>query len=359
MEVNILLHGEIGYEVTASNINAQIDEAIVNGVKKITFDIETFGGDVFIGRSILGRIDKAKAAGIIIETNVFSYAYSMGAVIFESATAGYRKIGEFGEIMLHAALSGVMGNADEMRKQAEYLDEVTENLKVVIFRDENAKANEAEILELMGKESMINSKDAVRLGLADGFIEKAKAVAQFKIKNTFMNILERIENMLKGIKNEVTNEVTSTQEGNLYHDGAAAIGLAVFTDEAMSVPAPDGMYNTDENVIEVTEGKISAITPKVEEKVEEKVEDKIAQLENELATLKAEKEQAENAKNEAEAAKVKAEGAHAEKLKSLENELNEIKNIVVTKDNKRDEPTPVELPKWKADMVNRKKYELS
>ena len=180
MEQRILIHGEIGWEVTASAVNAQIDQAIADGVEKIIFDIETFGGDVFTGRSILGRIDKAKTAGIIIETNVFSYAYSMGAVIFESATAGYRKIGEFGEIMLHAALSGVMGNADEMRKAAEQLDEVTANLKVVIFRDENAKANEAEILELMSKESMINASDALRLGLADGYIEKSKAVAHYK-----------------------------------------------------------------------------------------------------------------------------------------------------------------------------------
>ena len=353
MEQTILIHGEIGWEVTASAVNAQIDQAIADGVEKIIFDIETFGGDVFTGRSILGRIDKAKAAGITIETNVFSYAYSMGAVIFESATAGYRKIGEFGEIMLHAALSGVMGNADEMRKAAEQLDEVTANLKVVIFRDENAKANEAEILELMSKESMINSTDALRLGLADGFIEKAKAVAHYKkekfINMNFKPILDKLDALASLFKNEaptIVNEVTETKEGvKIYHSGAAAVGVAVFSDEAMATPLADGVYTTEKNVIEVTEGSISSIT---DVQVDDSAE-KIANLQAEIDALKAEKETIA-------AEKVAAEN----KVASIETEFNEVKNMVVTMSKpERNDKAEGELPKWKVDMMNRKKYELS
>ena len=353
MEQTILIHGEIGWEVTASAVNAQIDQAIADGVEKIIFDIETFGGDVFTGRSILGRIDKAKAAGITIETNVFSYAYSMGAVIFESATAGYRKIGEFGEIMLHAALSGVMGNADEMRKAAEQLDEVTANLKVVIFRDENAKANEAEILELMSKESMINASDALRLGLADGYIEKSKAVAHYKkekfINMNFKPILDKLDALASMFKNEaptIVNEVTETKEGvKIYHSGAAAVGVAVFSDEAMSTPLADGIYTTEKNVIEVTEGSISSIT---DVQVDNSAE-KIANLQAEIDALKAEKETIA-------AEKVAAEN----KVTSIETEFNEVKNMVVTMSKpERNDKAEGELPKWKVDMMNRKKYELS
>ena len=354
MEQTILIHGEIGWEVTASAVNAQIDQAIADGVEKIIFDIETFGGDVFTGRSILGRIDKAKTAGIIIETNVFSYAYSMGAVIFESATAGYRKIGEFGEIMLHAALSGVMGNAEDMRKAAEQLDEVTANLKVVIFRDENAKANEAEILELMSKESMINSTDALRLGLADGYIEKAKAVAHYKkekfINMNFKPILDKLDALASLFKNEapvIVNEITETKEGvKIYHSGAAAVGVAVFSDEAMATPLADGIYTTEKNVIEVTEGSISSIT---DVQVDDSAE-KIANLQAEIDALKADKEALNNAKVAAE-----------NKVTSIETEFNEVKNMVVTmsKPERNDKVEEKDLPKWKVDMINRKKYELS
>ena len=357
MEQTILIHGEIGYEVTASAVNAQIDQAIADGVEKITFDIETFGGDVFTGRSILGRIDKAKAAGITIETNVFSYAYSMGAVIFESATSGYRKIGEFGEIMLHAALSGVMGNADDMRKAAEQLDEVTTNLKVVIFRDENAKANETEILDLMSKESMINSADALRLGLADGYIEKAKAVAHYK-KEKFTNmnfkpILDKLDALASLFKNEapvIVNEVTETKEGaKIYHSGSAAVGVAVFSDEAMSTPLSDGIYTTEKNVIEVTGGLISSITDVQVDNELDALKDENINLANELAVLKAEKETLA-------AAKLAAEN----KVTSIETEFNEVKNMVVTmsKPERNEKVDDKDLPKWKIDMQNRKKYEL-
>jgi ATP-dependent protease ClpP protease subunit len=361
MEQTILIHGEIGWEVTASAVNAQIDEAIANGVEKITFDIETFGGDVFTGRSILGRIDKAKTAGIIIETNVYSYAYSMGAVLFESATAGYRKIGEFGEIMLHAALSGVMGNAEDMRKAAEQLDEVTNNLKVVIFRNENAKANETEILELMSKESLINSTDAMRLGLADGFIEKAKAVAYYKqnqITNMsiFKPILDKLDAIASKFKNEgepapIVNAVIETKEGGkLYHSGEVAVGTAVFSDEAMATPAADGIYTTDANVIEVAAGLIAVITDVQADNVAA-LKDENINLANELAVLKAEKEQLN-------AAKLAAEN----KVGEIEKEFNEVKNMVVTmaKPERSNAPeNTADLPKWKADMINRKKYELS
>lgn len=358
MEQTILIHGEIGYEVTASVINAQIDKAILDGVEKITFDIETFGGDVYTGRSILGRIDKAKAAGITIETNVFSYAYSMGAVIFESATAGYRKIGEFGEIMLHAALSNVYGNADEMRKAAEQLDEVTNNLKIVIFRDENAKANEAEILDLMGKDSMINSADAMRLGLADGYIEKSKAVAHYN-KNKFTNmdikaILQRIENALKLIKNEapagapaIVNESVETKEGSkIYFSGTMEVGTAVFSDEAMATPLADGVYTTDMNVVEVASGLVTVITDVQADNSAET----IAALQAEVESLKAEKETLA-------AAKLAAEN----KVTTIESEINEVRNMVVTmsKPDRNDKQDDKDLPKWKVDMINRKKYELS
>jgi len=353
-----LIHGEIGYEVTASVINAQIDKAILDGVEKITFDIETFGGDVYTGRSILGRIDKAKAAGITIETNVFSYAYSMGAVIFESATAGYRKIGEFGEIMLHAALSNVYGNADEMRKAAEQLDEVTNNLKIVIFRDENAKANEAEILDLMGKDSMINSADAMRLGLADGYIEKSKAVAHYnKNKLTNMNfkaILEKLTSIESKFKNEapaeapaIVNESVETKEGSkIYFSGTMQVGTAVFSDEAMATPLADGVYTTDMNVVEVASGLVTVITDVQADNSAET----IAALQAEVEALKAEKETLA-------AAKLAAEN----KVTTIESEINEVRNMVVTmsKPDRNDKQDDKDLPKWKVDMINRKKYELS
>ena len=69
----------------------------------------------------------------------------------------------------------------------------------------------------------------------------------------------------------------------------------------------------------------------------------------EVAALKDEKEALNNAKVAAE-----------NKVASIETEFNEVKNMVVTMSKpERNDKAEGELPKWKVDMMNRKKYELS
>lgn len=360
MEQRIYIHGIIGDEVSAEAVKSQFDLAIENKVDTIILDIESHGGDVHTGRSILGFVDKAKTFGITVRTEVFSYAYSMAAVLFQAATTGQRFIGEFGELMNHQAQTKVHGNADDMRVTADTLDEATNNLAVVILRNDKAKENEAEIMAALKSEKFINSTDALRLGLADGFIEKSKAVAHYKknITNnmTVKSILDKLTSMeLKFFKNEapapvIVNEVTETKEGvKIYHSGAAAVGVAVFSDEAMSTPLADGIYTTEKNVIEVTGGLISSITDVQVDNELEALKDENINLANELAVLKAEKETLA-------AAKLAAEN----KVTSIETEFNEVKNMVVTmsKPERNEKVDDKDLPKWKVDMQNRKKYEL-
>lgn len=353
MEQRIYIHGIIGDEVSAEAVKSQFDLAIENKVDTIILDIESHGGDVHTGRSILGFVDKAKTFGITVRTEVFSYAYSMAAVLFQAATTGQRFIGEFGELMNHQAQTKVHGNADDMRVTADTLDEATNNLAVVILRNDKAKENEAEIMAALKSEKFINASDALRLGLADGFIEKSKAVAHYKkekfINMNFKPILDKLDALASMFKNEaptIVNEVTETKEGvKIYHSGAAAVGVAVFSDEAMATPLADGIYTTEKNVIEVTEGSISSIT---DVQVDDSAE-KIANLQAEIDALKADKEALNNAKVAAE-----------NKVATIENEFNEVKNMVVTmsKPERNDKVDEKDLPKWKVDMQNRKKYEL-
>jgi len=358
MEQTILIHGRIGSEVKASDIKSQFDKAIESNVDIITLDIETFGGDVYEGKAILGFMDKAKTLGITIRTEVFSYAYSMGAAIFQGATKGQRFIGEFADLMNHQAISEVNGNADDMRMAAEVLDDITKNLAFVILRNDKAKENESEIMAALKTEKFINAEDAIRLGLADGFIEKSKAVAHYN-KNKFTNmnfkaILEKLTSIESKFKNEapagapaIVNESVETKEGSkIYFSGTMEVGTAVFSDEAMATPLADGVYTTDMNVIEVASGLVTVITDVQADNSAET----IAALQAEVEALKAEKETLA-------AAKLAAEN----KVTTIESEINEVRNMVVTmsKPDRNDKQDDKDLPKWKVDMINRKKYELS
>ena len=214
MEQRIYIHGIIGSDVTAEAVKSEFDNAIENKVDTITVDIQSHGGDLHTGRAILGFMDRAKTLGITVKTEVFSYAYSMGAAIFQGATKGQRFIGEFGELMNHQAMTGVYGNADEMREMSSKLDDVTANLATVILRNDKAKENEAEIMDALKSEKFINANDAIRLGLADAEIEKSKAVAinQNNIKMSenkeAKTLLDEIKSWFTGVKAEAAPQAT-------------------------------------------------------------------------------------------------------------------------------------------------------
>lgn len=214
MEQRIYIHGIIGSDVTAEAVKAEFDNAIENKVDTITVDIQSHGGDLHTGRAILGFMDRAKTLGITVKTEVFSYAYSMGAAIFQGATKGQRFIGEFGELMNHQAMTGVYGNADEMREMSSKLDDATANLATVILRNDKAKENEAEIMDALKSEKFINANDAIRLGLADAEIEKSKAVAinQNNIKMSenkeAKTLLDEIKSWFTGVKAEAAPQAT-------------------------------------------------------------------------------------------------------------------------------------------------------
>lgn len=219
MEQRIFIHGIIGEEVTAEAVKKDFDSAIENKATVITLDIQSGGGDVYTGRAILGLMDRAKTLGITVRTEVFSYAYSMAAAIFQGATKGQRFIGEFGELMNHQAMTGIFGNADEMRGKADQLDEVTSNLAAVILRNDKAKQNESEILEALKNEKFIGAEEAIRIGLADAQIEKHKAVAIYNQNNNKMSenkdaktLLDEIKAWFTGAKAEAETPSEETPE---------------------------------------------------------------------------------------------------------------------------------------------------
>lgn len=212
MEQRIFIHGIIGEEVTAEAVKKDFDSAIENKATVITLDIQSGGGDVYTGRAILGLMDRAKTLGITVRTEVFSYAYSMAAAIFQGATKGQRFIGEFGELMNHQAMTGIFGNADEMRGKADQLDEVTSNLAAVILRNDKAKQNESEILEALKNEKFIGAEEAIRIGLADAQIEKHKAVAIYNQNNNKMSENKDVKNLFEDFKTWFTNMTKAKNE---------------------------------------------------------------------------------------------------------------------------------------------------
>lgn len=73
---------------------------------KIIIEIASCGGYTYILKNLLALVEKAKEEGIIVETRVFSHAYSCGSILAISGTKGHRFVGPYAEHLCHLGSAG-------------------------------------------------------------------------------------------------------------------------------------------------------------------------------------------------------------------------------------------------------------
>ena len=124
----------------------------------------------------------------------------------------------------------------------------------------------------------------------------------------------------KKAEKEIVADATPLEDGsNIYHEGELEVGSAVFTDEAMTVPAPDGDHKLqDGNVVSVAGGMVTAIVVVQPDAEVTALKAKVAELEGKLSDSEAEKKVALDANVEAEKA-----------VKLVSDELTAVKKIVI------------------------------
>ena len=67
-KAELTLHGEVGYEIDGIRLAAEIDSLIEANIKEITLRINSGGGSVVNGYSIVSSLYVAKSNGIIVKT---------------------------------------------------------------------------------------------------------------------------------------------------------------------------------------------------------------------------------------------------------------------------------------------------
>lgn len=335
-EKTIYLHGEFGYDITSEAVIPQIDAAIQQKVELLTVDISSIGGDITTGREIMGAIERVKLAGIPVATRCLSFAYSMGAVLFLQGTKGMRKLSEFAEIMVHEAAGVGFGKPNEIRKAADTVEEMGNNLLTYVLSGNDS--NKDEIVEAFKTERMIGAADAIRLGLADGYVEKLQAVAYYKkpiqemntnitkdeAKGLFADLKAYVKNLLHPVRNAST---TTTDGVTFYYDGDLGVNTAVFSDEAMTVKLPDDTYMTADNTMVVVDGIVTEFTEASQNNADlDAANARIAELETQLADATAKAADAEKKIGEVQASfdakitelenKILGEGGNPDALKN-------------------------------------------
>ena len=135
------------------------------------------GGSVVEG---FAMADMLRAHGADVEIIGTGIVGSIATMIFAAGTKGKRKLTQNAFFMIHKPSSGMGGTADDLRSEADILDNmdgvlVSNYVDLIESNDKlingSREETEAKVREWMAQEKWFNAKEAVAVGLADGLAE--------------------------------------------------------------------------------------------------------------------------------------------------------------------------------------------
>lgn len=154
-------------EVSAHNLSVQLAE--LQGVSNINVYINSYGGEVAEGLAIYNALKRHSAQ---VTTFCDGFACSIASVIFMAGDE--RVMGNPSRLMIHDAWTSVFGaNADELRKQADDLDNITQaSVKAYM---QHINITEEELRAKMKAETWLTEEAALEMGFATRIDEAAEA----------------------------------------------------------------------------------------------------------------------------------------------------------------------------------------
>jgi ATP-dependent Clp protease protease subunit len=153
----LFLYDEIGESmfsqgITAKDIAEKLDE--LKGVSALDIYINSPGGSVFEGISILSMLERFPASKTVYVDGI---AASIASVI---AMAADRVVmHRSATMMIHDPYSLAVGNAEELRKEADVLDKVAENI-VAAYQKRTGKGP-SDLRKMMRAETWMTAQEAV------------------------------------------------------------------------------------------------------------------------------------------------------------------------------------------------------
>ncbi len=181
-EAEIFIYDEIGYwGMTAQQFVKDLQDV---KAARIKLHLNTPGGDVFDGIAIHNALRQHPAT---VTVQVDSLAASIGSVI---AMAGEQIVmAKHSTMMIHDPWGVAMGNADDMQKMAEVLDQLGDTIAGVYV--DRAGGSVREWRDRMFEETWYTDQAAVDAGLADEVEGEAQATNGFDL-SVFKHPPERL-----------------------------------------------------------------------------------------------------------------------------------------------------------------------
>lgn len=190
-EANIVIYGNISSwnwrekDTSAYNLSKQLESLDVD---LINIYINSYGGEVAEGLAIYNTLKRHKAK---VRTYCDGFACSIASVIFMAGDE--RIMSNASLLMIHNAWTYTSGNANELRKQAEDLEKITQASINAYMQDVNIK--EEELRQLLDNETWLTPQEAFEKGFATTITnEKKNESASQDVRDYLISmILERQE----------------------------------------------------------------------------------------------------------------------------------------------------------------------
>ena len=154
----------------------EITNCAENAIETLEIEINSPGGSIFDGYTIYQEIKSLQERGVYVTATVTGMAASMASVICMACNEV--QMVPHGRMMIHEASQGVRGNAEELRKAADLLDGLSQNI-AEIYAGKTGKDVE-DIREMMKQETWMTAPQSLEYG----FIDKILDIRSTSPKNT-------------------------------------------------------------------------------------------------------------------------------------------------------------------------------
>ena len=310
----ISIYDEIGdYGTSAKNF---IEEVKNIGKKDITLRINSVGGSVFDGLAIYNTLRSHQG---YVNIKIEGLAASISTVI---AMAGDNiEMAENGFFMIHNPFGQSAGEAGDMRKTADLLDKIKNEIIEIYQRQ--TKLPYDVLSEMMDKETWLSSQEAQELGFINDITEPLKVAASYNLSK-FTNVNEKeVMDILTLSNNKKLFKMTEELK-TWFNSLKEEIVMAVKGDEVSTPSEVSVVLSDNEDVV-----------------------NKFTELENNAASLKEEKEELSNLVGEKESVIAELTNKIAEmEAKLNKNEATE--TVVEAEEEPTITPTEEVVNEWDA-----------
>lgn len=190
-------------DVSAAKLSKQLEA--IGDVDKIDVFINSYGGEVAEGLAIYNALRRHPAQ---VTTYCDGFAASIASVIFMAGDN--RVMNEASLLMIHNAWTNARGNAEELRKQADDLEIITQ-ASIEAYKA-HSNLTQEEIQELLDAETWILPETALEYGFATSIDRTEEQNANQNVRQKLVDIIKAQMKAEEPDDEEVTEEQAEDEE---------------------------------------------------------------------------------------------------------------------------------------------------